>query len=254
MKRIVIWTALIIAVVVLVGLLSPLGPFGSEVDPESARTKAGEQLAVAEAPPEKPAELTAEEILTKVVDRWSTVNDYHCRSHVFNKKGDETDTKLLQFSYKKPGMFRNEVIKGSNRGGVAVRTADGVLQGHTGILKVLILTLQPDDSRLRSIRGRVFFESDWGSELDRFNARLKEEGCKLTRDPDDKCEGADCWVIVAEGPPTDMDVTRDELWIEKDSHLIKRHREFEGEEMVTDNYFTAVELNTSPKDSYFKLK
>ena len=199
-------------------------------------------------------ELTAAEILALAEAKCDAIDDYHCVSKVFTRAGEETENKVLNVSFKRPGMFRNEVIEGDNEGGCVTRNAEGVIHGrHGGVLSIIVLTLKEDDERIRSLRGRRFFEASWADEVGDLR-RAIDEGYQPRRLENQTFDGVDCYVIAAVGSSTKTAVTSYEMWIEKESHLLRRRRDFEGQTLAKDTRFMNPEINLGTPDEHFTLK
>ncbi len=200
------------------------------------------------------AEPTAEQILASLRAAWAKIDDYHCTTDVFNKLGEATDTKKMDFYFKRPALFRNTVLEGLNKGGTVTLNADGVIHGQRGgVLGLIVITMEEDDERLRGLRGKRFFETGWGTEIDEFIA-LVDAGWKLQRADDQKFEGAACFVLVASGKLPKSKITRNELWIEQARNIIRRRKEFEADVMVRDVTYSNIELNKRPEKAFFTLK
>ncbi len=209
----------------------------------------------AESPEEEtPVELTAQDILDLAYERWDTIDNYHCTTVVFLRKGDETDNKVLDVYFKKPSLYRNTVIEGDNQGSVATINAEGVIQGKQGgVFSLIVLTLEPTDERLTGVRGRRFFETAWGLEYQELSD-LVAAGWKLERLPDEEFEGSLCYVIEASTDTPETDMTHRQMWFDQETHLPRRFFELQGEEVLRDAKFINVELNIDPEPGTFQLK
>lgn len=227
------------------------------------RNRRVEPIETAPASLETPAEneendeaevLSAGAILESAEAKWDEIQDYHCTTISFARQGDETDDKVLDIVFKRPALYRSTVIEGDNQGAVVTYNRDGVIHGmRGGALSLIVLTLEPDDERLRSLRGKRFFETAWGNEMEDLREFLAE-GWTLERLPDADLDGRACYVISAQGTSADNPVTRSDMWIEKSTHLLRRCVEYEGETLVRDAKFTEIEINADPDDAQFSLK
>lgn len=203
---------------------------------------------------EAPVELTAQQILDLAYDRWDTIDNYHCTTVVFLRKGDETDNKILDVHFKKPSLYRNTVIEGDNQGSVATINAEGEIQGKQGgVFSLIVLTLEPTDERLRGVRGRRFFETAWGLEYQELSD-LVASGWEFARLPDEEFEGSLCYVIEASTDAPETDMTHRQMWFDQQTHLPRRFFELEGDEVLRDAKFINVELNLDLEDETFQLK
>jgi len=203
---------------------------------------------------EEEVELTAEEILDLATRRWEAIEDYRCTTVVFLRDGDETDEKVLDVVFKRPSLYRNTVIEGDNLGAVVILNSEGVIHGkHGGALSLLVLTLKPDDKRLQGLRGRRFFETAWGIEIQEIRDAIAE-GWQLSRLPDEELDGSACYVIAVSGETAESDLTDRQLWIDQQTHLLRRLVDSGSDTLLRDAKFVNVELNVDPGDEMFRLK
>ncbi len=203
---------------------------------------------------EEEVELTAEQILDLATQRWETIDDYHCTTVVFLRRGDETDEKVLDVVFKRPSLYRNTVIEGDNQGAVVTLNAEGVIHGkHGGALSLIVLTLESDDERLRGLRGRRFFETAWGIEIQELRDAVAA-GWQLTRGSDEDLDGSPCYVVVGSGEAAESDMTNRQFWFDQQTHLLRRLIDSADDVLVRDAKFINVELNANPEGETFRLK
>lgn len=200
------------------------------------------------------AALSAEEILASIEDKVAQIEDYHYISKSIDRLGDETDPKVLDIWFKRPRMFRSTVVEGANEGGAVTLNRDGVIHGKTGgILGFIVLTLKEDDDRIRGLRGRRFFETSWEQEVREIKTAV-EDGWELARHDDQRVDGSDCRVLVVTGTRDGSAVTQEQIWVDRDSYLIKRRQAYEGDSLVRDVIYTQIEINLGTADEHFSLK
>jgi len=201
-----------------------------------------------------PPELTAEEILALAEARWETIDDYHCTTIAFTRNGDETKDQVLDNIFKKPALYRTVEIEGPNAGSTVTYNAEGVIHGQRGgLLAGLVLELEPDDERIRSLRGRRFFETAWGLEFEEAREAVASGG-ELVRLDDQELDGTMCYVIAVNSEPDQSGLTEQQFWIDRETHLLRRRLDFEGDTVVRDAKFINVELNVNPDESIFSQK
>lgn len=211
------------------------------------------------APPAQPAAApadgkTAEQTLAQAKAAWDALADYHCVMRSWNRLGDKTDAKILDFSFKKPQMARSQVVEGENQGGVVTRNAKGILNGRKGgVLSIVVLTLEETDKRIYNIRGKKFYQADFGTMLGEWEANIKG-GWKLERAADEKFKGADCGVLAISGALEGSKVTKDMFWIDQKTGFIRRRQQYEGETLVNDASYWDIEPNKGQPDEFFTLK
>ena len=195
--------------------------------------------------------VSAEDILAIARDRWQRIDNYKCTITSVNLMGNKLNHNVLAVMYKRPSHFRHMIVEGHNRG--VLLTYDGkiVHARPGGLLSLMTVTMDPSDQRLIDGRGRPFFESDWGSELNRCS-QVVAEGGTLARKPDEVIDEEPCWVIEAQTPGPVQDVS--ELWLSQKTQLVKRVVNRRRGEVLRDARYSNVALNTSLNDSEFMLK
>ncbi len=224
------------------------------VEPDAGEAGEADDTASSSDETEAPPELTAEEIFELAASRWEEIQDYHLTADVFTRRGDETQHRVLDYVFKRPSLYRSTEIEGDQEGSTATYNAEGVIHGRRGgLLSAIILTLEPDDERIRNLRGQRFFDSSWGNEIQEARDEMAA-GWELVRLDDEVYEGSPCYVIATNAHPEMSEVTRREYWIDKQAHIFVRRREFEGDVLVRDSKYTNIEINVDPDDSLFSLK
>jgi outer membrane lipoprotein-sorting protein len=178
---------------------------------------------------------------------------YACTMQSFNRLGAESSTKTVRFTWARGGRVRMEVVEGPDKGSVLTRDGQGQLRGRKGgFLKMIAVTLKEDDRRVVNLRGRKFYEADWGSVIQEIRAR-EQAGWAVQPLADDAVKGAACRVVELVAPAGSSGVTRDRVWISRDRDLILRRQQFEGETLVNDVTWWDVELNPAVEDALFTL-
>ncbi len=112
------------------------------------------------------------ELVAKVKEAGKNLRDYTARmeSKTHDDKG-RMEYKLYLQKYMRPGYVYMKVIRGANKGGVAVYHPDRKkVRVKKGFLK---LWLSPDDNRLRSPKGHRIYESHIPWFISRLNNRAK---------------------------------------------------------------------------------
>lgn len=222
---------------------------------QDAPAAAPAQPAVAAAAPETPAApSTVEEIHAAALAKWKTIREYTCILNTWTKRGEATSHKIIEFAFKRPDLVRNYIVDGDNKGTTVVRDAKGRLRGKKGgVLSLVKLTLEEDDERLFNLRGVRFDQGHFGYVLEGFGKEMAD-GWTVELAPDAAHEGADCRVLVARPPEgAKTDLTRDEIWIEKSTLLLRRRRQYVGETKVSDTSYTKVVLDPGLADDLFDL-
>ncbi len=198
--------------------------------------------------------LSAEEILKSIEDKVAQIDDYHYISKSTERLGDEIDEKVLDIWFKRPDMFRSLVVEGANEGGAVTRNREGVIHGKKGgVLGLIVLTLKEDDDRIRGLRGRRFFETGWKQEVNEIKGAVAD-GWPLERLDDRRIDETDCYVLKVSGTREGSAETEEQIWVDRDSYLLKRRQIYEGETLVRDVVYTQIEINLDTPDEQFSLK
>ncbi|MBI1785385.1 hypothetical protein HYR69_09600 [Candidatus Sumerlaeota bacterium] len=204
-------------------------------------------------PPGAPTDLTAADILRQYQASLDALKDYHCKFHSFNRIGDKSDDKILDFYFKKPLQVRSIVVQGANEGSTIVRMEDGTLRAKKGgVLSIIVLTLKEDDERIHGIRGKKFYDAAWTLVLAEFTRRVND-GWKLERAPDETISGDLCYILTATGTEAQSKVDKDVLAIDQKTLYPRQRTEFEGEMKVNQSTYTEIEINPGLADDLFKM-
>ena len=101
----------------------------------------------------------------------ANLKDYTSRMESKTYKDGKMEYKLYQHKYLRPGFIFMKVVKGKNKGGVAVYNPyKKKVRAKKGFIKVW---LSPDDRRLRSPVGHRIYESTIPWFVDRLDTRAK---------------------------------------------------------------------------------
>lgn len=196
---------------------------------------------------------TPQDLLANVEQAWKGIRDYQCKMQSNNKLGQEKDMKQIEFWFKRNHQVRMEVLDGKNKGSLLTRNDRGRIKGKKGgILRLVTVTLDDTDERILNLRGRKFYEADWGTILSEFAERTKA-GWKVEIVDEEKVGGTPCRVLVATGSETESRVSKDMMWIDKKSHLILRRKQYEGENLVNEVLWWDIRLNSGLSDDLFSL-
>jgi len=192
-------------------------------------------------------------LLAAVARQWGSVQAYECTMRSFNRLGERTDEKTIRFTFKRPDMARLDVLEGSSKGSAIARNAAGVITGRKGgLLKLLAIELKPDDPRVFNLRGRPFYDANWGAVLHESQNRI-DSGWQVRLGGAELVGDTLCTVIEMEGHDEVYDITRERLWIDPVQALILRRRQFDGDVLVNDVEWSEIRLEASPADAVFSL-
>ena len=200
----------------------------------------------------EPTPSTPEAVLRRVEERFRSLTDYQCRASLETRLGDRREAGEYHVYVKLPRMLRVHVDQGRGRGSDVAMARDGSIRGRKGgILKPFAMRLDPDDKRLRSIRGGPVTEFDWGSFYQKLRAHAALPGAHLTLLP--RAEGAstpyELVVTYPSGGKQYREVTRIDpgLWVMVEGHV------YEENVLVDHVRFSEIQVNTGLTDNFFRL-
>jgi outer membrane lipoprotein-sorting protein len=143
-----------------------------------------------------------------------------------------------------------EIIKGKNKGSIAVYKDGSVRARHGGIFKPFVATCKITDRMVTSLRGGTITESDWLSIVDKLKAyrqdnKLKNEGIR-------ERGGRKAYLLAIDGLDEDG-VTARKLWIDASSFLPLASETYEGKILVNSMDYSDIALNIKIPDGLFDL-
>ncbi len=193
-----------------------------------------------------------EAILSEFKSKWEAVKDYTCKMDTTVTKGKVTQRNVIAYAFKRPNLWRNEVLEGKDEGGAAALGRNGKVRAHGGgVLSVIKVTMDPEDKRLLDLRGARADEADFGSMVRLFEKRGEDWNTK--RLPDETLRGRPCFVIERSGKPNADGETRQVLYFDTQTMMLRASKLYEGSRIVDDTYYDEVKLNANLDDSYFVL-
>ena len=122
----------------------------------------------------------AQGIYRQALAAWQGVKDYSCVMESYNRLGDEEEYKTYQYWYLKPGYIRMKVVKGRGKGGEVFYdpTRDKVRGHKGGFFSFVVLTLEPNDRKVTSIRGVRVDQTSFGYILSQLRPYMDAGQCK----------------------------------------------------------------------------
>jgi len=107
-------------------------------------------------------EKNVDSLITSIDRIWSSINDYTLTLKTFSKKGDKKEESTIEQKFMKPKWIYAKIVDGHSKGSVGVYNPETKkVKGHQGgLLKFVVLTLDPSDKRTLSIRGHRIDQSD----------------------------------------------------------------------------------------------
>lgn len=197
-------------------------------------------------------EATPEQILAAFDARWAALKDYSCKLDTKVRRGEKSTHDILEYSWKRPGLWRSHVLKGADEGSTVAKGADGKIRAKAGgVLSIITVTMKEDDARLKDVRGATLGQADWGFMVGQF-AKRRAQGWAFTRLPDETIAGVECAVIQATGKADAMGETREAFAFEKANLAVRARRLFEGETQVDDTVYADAKLDPGLGDETFR--
>ena len=188
-------------------------------------------------------------VLNKFFNGVDSIKDYTVINDVKTYAGNKIQKRELKIYYKNKGHVRIDVIKGDERGGVAIYDpATDKVRGHRGgFLKHIKLTLNKHSKLATDIRGITTDQATF----EFFKSQLE----KLKNSPmviDTLGKGR---VSIKVALPESLSVGKADGWklyLGKDG-LPYRLEYFHADSLVQESIFKDLKINTGLKDSVFKM-
>lgn len=195
---------------------------------------------------------SAESALSAFSAAVDLLQDYAATIAVHEVEGRRTQDRVVRYLYKKPTTVKVEVIRGAGRGGVALWRGGDAVRGHQGgFLSMIRLTVGLHDPRAVSLRGDTIDSAYFGSALEHF----KTTPGTIEEEPGPEIEGVPTEEIVlkAADPKTNRGVSKDVLYLSRQTHLPVERKRYEGDLLVKSEFFSNVRVNAGLSDKDFSL-
>jgi len=175
--------------------------------------------------------LTVHGYLNAIRDSYERLEDYQCRMHEFSIGGGRREERIINYYFKKPLLIRIDILDGNkplDKGSVGVYTGGKKVTGHRGgFMRRIVLSVRKDSSLAMSVRGETIERSNVLAVIERME-RLVENGDVTIVERADHIE----FTLVPFEPSTNEGISRDVVWIERDTMLISRIERYEEEVLV----------------------
>ncbi len=144
----------------------------------------------------------------QALEAWQGVKDYTCVMESYNRLGDKEEYKTYEYWYLKPGYIRMKVVKGKGKGGeVFFDPKKNKVRGHKGgFFSFIVLTLNPDDKKVTSIRGVRVDQTTFGYILFQLKPYVEAGECQMLEGRERK--GLTC---TAQGQSYHGDIWKDKV-------------------------------------------
>jgi outer membrane lipoprotein-sorting protein len=201
-------------------------------------------------------EIDTGELFSSIEERWDGLSDYTCVIETYTKKGEEEQLSTIQSKFLKPKWIRMQVIEGDGKGSIGVYNpiTKKVRGCKTGILKIIVLTLELSDERVSSLRGVRIDQGDCLSLIGRlrdYRAREELSGIERTTYGD---RPAYLFKAVVQDSTRLWGAQEERIWLDAENLFPLRieHRLGDG---ATVHYATYrdIKINTGLTNEDFKL-
>ncbi|MCK4334083.1 outer membrane lipoprotein carrier protein LolA [candidate division WOR-3 bacterium] len=196
----------------------------------------------------------AEEALQKMRNAWKPVNQYTVRLVSYLEKDGKTSNSTIEFSYKRPGWVKIEVIEGDKKGSAAVYdpNKDRIQVRWAGI--ALPVHLSPDTKMAKSLRGEKIYSITFEKMLEHTGWYLANGS--LSWVGEETVDGVACAVIEfkTSRPEKNLGIARERWWLDKSTGFIRKINGFDANgKKVQWSIFRDLKLNPDLPEDHFKL-
>lgn len=193
---------------------------------------------------------TPESILARAEARFAAVKDYECIVEAEARKGKKRESGAYQLWFRKPAMLRLHVTKGRTRGSDLAIDERGKVRGRQGgLLKPFVITLSPDDKRLRNLHGYPVTEIQWGAFYRKLRERTARPGARLTLA---ERAGGDPYQLTLRYVDSGKQI-REEYRFDPEQWVLVLADFFEDEERVDHVLFRDIRLDPGLEPKFFRL-
>jgi len=133
--------------------------------------------------------ISSEEIVRKVIDTYNKLDTFYSILEVYNRSYDKEESSIYELYYQKPDTYKLEMIEGKDKGEVLILKG-GIVRGHKGgILKYIVLTVDPNDPSVLNIRKMKINELG----LEYVIEQIVQAPVKIVKE--DRIAGYNCYVL-----------------------------------------------------------
>ncbi|MFY9664094.1 MAG: hypothetical protein WAL67_03055 [Candidatus Cybelea sp.] len=181
---------------------------------------------------------------------YAAVTDYTCILHVHETKGTQTQDRVYQYAFMNPHYLKMLVVDGDGKGSGAIWTGGDEVTGHLGgILSGIRMKIGLHDPRVVSLRGVTIPDGlppriidDYGN----IPGKLTQtDGGKIGGIETDRLE-----LNVAD-PASNHDITKQVLYLSKETHWPIRQIMYSGSEVALDESIDDLKTNVGLAKSDF---
>ena len=189
--------------------------------------------------------------INSALDKFKLIQSYSATLY----SSGEDEVEIIHYAFKKPGYIRMDFIK-PHKGAVLAYLPDKkkVKLRPFGVLKPFVLTLSPENSLITSTRGHTVDHSDIGSLLENVSSLSKKGTISIFGE--EVVDGRSCFVVrvVGSDGETVDDLSRYDLWIDKQIHLPVKVQSFCSDgELVESVLLKDLRVNVPFPEFFFNL-
>lgn len=201
-------------------------------------------------------QISIDSIVRACKNKWESITTYTCTYESYQKKGEDEDKRTYFVEFKKPLWLRLKVLEGKDRGSEVVYNPDkNIVRGRKGgVLKGVVLTFNPDDKKVTSLRGFKVYHAGIG-EIYRRILEYHERKYPVKLLGEFKEERFEGWKIEFEvkNPGDFFGCAKEVFWIRNDFIPYKCEQWDEKGEYVLYSRFFDVNINVFIKEERFRL-
>jgi outer membrane lipoprotein-sorting protein len=181
---------------------------------------------------------------------YTAVTDYTCILHVHEAKGMETQDRVYQYSFMNPHYVKTLILDGNGKGSGGVWIGGDQVSGHLGgILSGIHLKIDLHDPRAVSLRGVTIPDGLLPRIIDDYGTipgnLTQTSGGKIGGIETDRLE-----LNVAD-PASNHDITKQILYLSKETHWPIRQIMYSGSQIVLDESISNIKANVGLTKSDF---
>lgn len=200
--------------------------------------------------------INTDEILERIQTQWQRVSDYTCTLETYTITEDDKQVSTIEHKFLKPGWIRMQILEGDGKGSIGVYDpfTKKVKGCKTGILKIIVLTMDITDSRVRSIRGHRIDQGDCLSLIERL--RAYHSNGEFTSIERTTFDGDDAYLLRAAVQDSSRlwGATIENIWLDAEHYFpLRSEQRLADGTIVHYSMYRDIEVNTGLTEDDFKL-
>lgn len=201
-------------------------------------------------------EINTNELLDQILEQWQAISDYTCIIETYTITKDDKQVSTIEHKFLKPKWIRMQILEGDGKGSIGVYNpfTKKVRGCKTGLLKIIVLTLDITDSKVRSIRGHRIDQGDCLTLIERL--QTYHGNGELTDVQHTTYNGEPAYLFKAEVEDSSRlwGAQKENIWLDAEDFFPLRSEQRLGDGTIV-HYSTYhdMELNTGLTEDDFKL-